>query len=376
MSSKTKVITAGALAAIFAIATIAGLMYLGVLMPVSNQNQGTGQLAVMITDPPRVPEGVTAVYITYSNLEVHVADAGNNSGWKLVKASGTIELMGTVNISQTIASVNIQSGKYNLLRFNISSAEVTYNGKNYTAFVPSSMLTVPIIGGIQVNNSKLSATIIDISPMVINIGSQSNPEFIIRAEAKAFPVPSSETTAQLAKEGFRMSLSGKAWWKQLNEKFTENLQVTNAVLSSNSLSLTVKNTGNESTTLRLVIISPLSLVSPLADHGKDKFGRLMPPTILFSAVFVVESNGTLVPLQKIFDSNSVPQMLIRALSNTGYELKPGGTATLSYSGSILTCVRTVIGQSSNLCSPIVSGQQYLITVIGDEALAGYVVVAS
>src|SRR5713226_9294075 len=294
MSTKKNIILSGAAALVVAASILAVSVLSGFsLLPnvkTTTSSGAPGTLSVLLTDPPHVPLGVTKVYISYSNLEVHVSEAGNQSGWTLLKPSGSIELLGTVNVSQTISSAKISTGYYNLLRFNISSAQVTYDGKNYTAFVPTSELTVPIIGGIEVNASKPSATIINIQPTVYNIGSASNPEFIIRHSAKAFPVPSGEVTEEEEHEGTKVSLIGKAWWADVQQRFTANAQITSATLTPSSLSLTVKNTGTQPTKLRLVVVTPL--LTPLLEAEHDR-----PPAGLSgSAIFIVLPNATLVPI--------------------------------------------------------------------------------
>ncbi len=377
MSLKKNAVLSGVAALVVAASILAIAIVSGIPLTPSNTSGGsttssgapTGTLSVLLTDPPHVPDGVTKVYITYSNLAVHVSEAGNQTGWTVLQDSGSIELLSTVNVSRTISSVKIASGDYNLLRFNISSAQVTYNGKNYTAFVPTSRLTIPIIGGIEVNASKPSATIINIEPTVFNVGSASNPEFIIRHVAKAFPVPSSEVSEQMEHEGARMSLSGKAWWKHLQERFTANAQISGAALTPTSLSFTVKNTGSESTKLRIVVVGPLAPTSFRGHEG-------IPAMLSGTAIFLVYSNGTLAPIQGFglaqFAPGMEPNDFIHVLASEGYNLAAGASATLSYQGTItlgFQLVQIAAGQS------IVPGQQYLVTVIGDEALASYVVVA-
>jgi len=330
-----------------------------------------GVLSILLTDPPHIPSGVTKVYISYSNVAVHVSGAGNLSGWTTVKDSGSIELLSTVNISQTISSVKITKGDYNLLRLNISSAKVTYNTKNYTAFVPLSELTVPIIGGIEVvDASKPSATIINIEPTVMNIGSASNPEFIIRPAAKAFPVPSSEVSEEMEHEGSRISLVGKAWWKDVQEKFTANAQITTATLTAKSLTFTVKNTGSQATKLRIVVVVPLVTVVTTREHES------FPVMLSGSSIFIIYKNGTLVPIEKFVLTQRSTGMeaddFVKALVSEGYNLNAGASATLSYSGAITFGFHL---PSNQVGLSTVLGQQYLVTALGDEALASYVVVA-
>jgi hypothetical protein len=249
MSVRKQVISASIVAIAIAIAVIAGATYLvtptSQSLGTSSQTVGSGQtttsqttfgqsatsivagqtgtLSILLTDPPIVPTGVTGVYITYGNVAVHVSGAGNQSGWMETNTKGTINLMKLVNVSATIATVKVSSGVYDALRFNISSAEVTYNAKNYTAFVPRAMLSVRISGGIAVNPINKSATIIDMYPTVVNIGSKSTPEFIVNAAASVYGVPHNDFNDQMGNVGFMMQLGGQAWWKQISEQNTANM---------------------------------------------------------------------------------------------------------------------------------------------------------
>ena len=353
----------------------------GAPQPVTSQTTGVqtaaaqpaspGTLSVMLTDPPHVPEGVTAVYVAYSDLAVHVSGAGNNSGWTKLSNGGMIDLMSTVNISQTIAAVKVPVGTYNALSLNVTSSTVTSNGRNYTAFVVGGYLFVPIAGGgIQVNDSKPSAAIIEISPLVMNIGSQSDLEFLVRSTAVAWPVPSTQLTGQMQHEGFRFPLVGMRWWERFAQNATSNLQVTNASLSSNSLSVSVK-AGAENTVVRLVIVSPLAQTL-----GGDRWGRI-PMGLSATAVFSVEANGSLVPLMQFVRVNH-PAGLGQALNDIrvgltlgGYNLTEGSSATFSYTGPV------GLGYESPMMMQkgVIAGQQYVVTVIGTDALASQVVVA-
>ena len=377
MSSKKNLILSGAAALVVAASILAVSLLTGFsLLPSANTPGPTGSaapgtLSVMLTDPPHVPAGVTGVYIRYNDLSVHVSEAGNRSGWTLLKSAGSIELLGTVNVTQTISSVKVAMGDYNLLRFTITSATVTYNGKNYTAFVPTSELTVPIVGGIEVNASKPSATVINIQPSVYNIGSASNPEFIIRQWARAFPVPSSQVSEQMEHEGAKLSLTGKTWWSDIEEKYTANAQITSATLTPNSLSVTVKNTGTESTRLRLVVVAPLVSSAMM----REEYSR--PPVALSgSAIFIVLPNASLVPIQRyilaVHQQGMGAEQIYSALASQGYNLTSGASGTVSYKGTITYGFSLANIQSGQSITP---GNQYLVSVLGDEALASQVVVA-
>lgn len=338
--------------------------------PASGSSSGQGTLSILLTDPPNVPQGVTAIFVSYRNLGIHVSKAGNETGWTEVQASGEIELLGTVNISQTISSVKISTGDYNQLRFNISSALIMYDGQNYTAFVQSAELVVPIIHGIEVNSSVPSATIIDISPTVLNIGSPSTPEFIIRSVATAYPVPAGSVTAGMQQQGYKTSLIGLQWWIQLQKNYTTDLVITGASLNSTELRVDVMNLGANSTTLTLVIVSPLAgaLSTSSGVNGQ------LPTSVAGSAVFAIVPNGTLTPLGIATPLATDIQSSVSAdiFRTAGLNLSAGGSGTLTYAGQIgLGFLNSTAQQGS-----VITQQQYLITVIGTQTVASLVVVAT
>jgi len=337
----------------------------------ASSQQGT--LSILLTDPPTIPAGVTKVYITYANLAVHVSGMANNSGWTTVQASGSIELLGTVNVSKTISSVKIEAGTYNLIRFNVTAAAVTYYGQNYSAFVQTTELTMPIVGGVGVTSSTPCATIIDFSPTVINTGTQSSPEFILTSVASAYPVPSSAVTVQQEQTGSQMNLNSMSWWQAIASQTTAHLSIGSASLNSTYLNLKVTNTGGSSSVLHLVTITPVLNASAAGSQG------VLPTALGQAAIFVVLGNGTLVQVQVFMNtmmgSASASAISASLFSQLGLKLLPGATASLTHShGTILLgftgmAIETPVGV-------ILKGHQYLVTVIGEQASASVIVTAS
>ncbi len=387
MSSGKQVVSAGMVGLILAVALIAGAALflaspttIGTPSQTSSSTQvnsstqsvgGQGTLDVLLTDPPNVPAGVTAVYVTYNNVAVHVRDAGNQSGWTNSNTAGTIDLMKLINYSTTIASIKVTTGVYNALRFNISSAAVTFNGKNYTAFVPRAMLTVLIPGGISVNAKNSSAEIIDMSPTVLNIGSESTPEFIISTAASCFRVPSSIllVTKNIDHRGFILGLAGATWWHQIREGYTANVTISEASLSASSLSVTLENTGSTPLNLSAVIVTSLgyecalqtSTSSTTTSTAHSGNHVRIPDCFTRSATFLID-NGTLLSLRD--RPVSLAQVLFSPWSlfgKMGLTVAPGDSATLTYSGPI---------------NFVISGDKYSITVVGLQALAQTDVAAS
>ena len=186
----------------------------------TTQSGLTGTLAVLLTEPPTVPVGVTAVYATYSDVQVHVNGAGNLSGWTNLHSSGKINLMGVINVGQTIVSTSVPTGSYSALRFNIITAVVTYQGKNYTAHIATSsttgsQLTVPIVGGIQVSSGQSSAAIIDMTPTVILAGNSTNPQFAFINAAKAYTIPANSVSRALILKEHQVNLTSQGWWAKI-----------------------------------------------------------------------------------------------------------------------------------------------------------------
>jgi len=341
-----------------------------------------GVLTIMLTDPPKLPPDVTAVYITYDGFSLHIAGAGGESGWVPVpNVKGTIELTGLVNVSQTIASVPIEKGKYNQIRFNVTRALVTYNGKNYTAIVRTEMLTIKIEeGGIVVNASKPAYTLIDVQPTVFNLGNASNPFFVITAAAKAVPVPPEELKEEkeeARRAGYVMKLKGKEWWENIRKKFeSSRISIVSASLSKDSLNVEVKNVGNEIVYLKLLIVSPI-LYNIIPKEVLEHKLNMIVPHFLGAEVFIITEDGKPVPV-KVKEIHEVKGESSRVqaeeemgelFGGRGYALKPGESVKLSYTGTIAF---NFTHKKEKMPIPIFQGE-YLITVVGENAVASKIV---
>src|SRR5487761_92723 len=184
MSLSRKSLIGGIVGAIIAISLIAAGAYAfagssnGSFFGLGGSStSGSGTMQLNMIDPPNVPSYVVAVYVNYSSIQVHEANAGNQSGWYNVTSSGTINLMKIVSSSTMLGSASLPSGTYNIVRFNITSAVVTVNStsgtlQNFTASVPSGMVQSVITGGVNVKGGATSALLVDISPRVTYGGNQ------------------------------------------------------------------------------------------------------------------------------------------------------------------------------------------------------------
>jgi len=92
MQMNGKVILSGVLVAILAIALVGAFVFTksgqsGTTSGVGSTGQSTqlsngqsGTLAVVMTDPPTIPQGVTSVYINYSDVQVHIIMRATRQG--------------------------------------------------------------------------------------------------------------------------------------------------------------------------------------------------------------------------------------------------------------------------------------------------------
>jgi hypothetical protein len=302
----------------------------------------------------------------YIALAVH-----GESGWTTIKQAGAIELLGTVGQALTLSSASIPAGTYDSIRFQVASAQVTYQGSNHSAIVQGGQLTVRIIGDAVVSGSQAAAALIDIQPTVINVGTSSSPQFVLWAEARAFQVPSDQASGGVETEGHRFSLKGNGWWDNDQALASVSLQLSGVSLSANSLSLNVMDGGSSGTWLKLVVVSSTDFTAGASN------GDSVPADITSSAVFVALDNGTLVQFLPLLHT-SMPfirgenqESVFDALLSAGYNLTAGSSVHFSYSGSI----ELSFGVFSQAQS-ITSGTTYWVTVIGDNAVATTSVTAS
>lgn len=268
--------------------------------------------------------------------------------------------MSVINGSETVAASNITSGKFNGLRFNVTSAVVTYQGTNYTADLvyQDQTLYVWIPGGIIVNNGQASGAMIDISPTVLLLGNTTNPTFAFIPAATGYTLPANSIPNHPRVGDRNDWRNNPAIWQMTR------FQLTAANLSPNSLNVTVDNTGNATIIFHIVAITATSTPS----------GGWVPASSLgaiskISEFFVVAPNGTLFPL-----TASTYHGVVQTLALAGFALAPGDSATFAYDGQV-TIGALALLQGSTPTHAVVAGQKYIVTVTGGGQHAQTAVIA-
>jgi hypothetical protein len=310
---------------------------------------------MMATDPPVVASGVTAASVTYSSMAVHTAGSGSASGWVQLNGTGSINLMSSANVSQTIAAAKIQSGTYDMVRMGIQSASVTYHNQVYAAAVASNNITAHLRSNVQVSSAQSSAALVDLRTFIINAANSSTPQFVFSACARATTVPQGQVSSSSLQVGAQTHLQG-SWWVGFKDQTSTNISISAATLSSGSLSLKMKNTGNDTADIQTVIVTPVQ-------SGSAKASATLPTSLSGSAIFTVNSAGSLQA------SNSLQGAVLLGGNNS--TLAAGSSTTLNYSGSISLGFGVIGIQLSG----VVPGQQYLVTVMGANTFGSVVVTA-
>ncbi len=216
---------------------------------------------ISLTDPPHVPNGTTSLMISYSSVEAHVVNA-SSSGWVSIQGSGSVDLLSLVNVSQVIANSKIAANStINMVRFTVSSANITINGVTSNVTVPSGMITANVSN----SGNSTSQVLMDFTPSIVAIYTNSSTVFVM--------VPSVRAVAFSGNHG-QVSIGARA---QLNSsekadiRSTANISIMNeTVMTSGNSSIvrvTVKNNGNSSVTIKHIMINGNMqvLVAPFAN---------------------------------------------------------------------------------------------------------------
>ncbi len=114
-----------------ALLILAGAAYLGTL--------SNGTLVVQVRDTPAT---WARLDVTFSEVSVHRAEAGNESGWVPMKlVTTTIDFMKLGNLTRVLALDRVPAGKYTQLRINVTAVTgTTVSGSTMSIVVPDGIL--------------------------------------------------------------------------------------------------------------------------------------------------------------------------------------------------------------------------------------------
>jgi hypothetical protein len=355
MDTRTKGLYSGGIAFALAIAIILAATFLG-FAPVGSR----GVLSVLLTDPASVPSGVTAVFVTYDDLQVHAAGSPSTT-WVGLNSKGTIETLRLVNRSEIISSASIPSGIYDSVSLRIAGCQVEFQGMNYSAIVDDNSLQAAFVGTLTLNPSGHSAALVDLQPTILNLGSTSEPQFLANAAAIAAEVPSGQVKLGSLSVGSKTSLASNGWFANFLANNTDRLTIGAASVTSQSISLDVNNPSRTSQVVKMIVITPVQGAAAVSTSAN----AATSPSLIDSTIFVVEGNGTLNLIHFIGPSvASVVGEVQQLTGSPGYELSSGASASFSYSGSMEMSFGGKSPFGSNTPNTF-----YTVTVLGNQVLA-------
>lgn len=121
-----------------AIALVVVLGGVGVYL-MTSKSTGTATVSIYVKD---LPDDWTYVNVTFSEVKIHAADAGNESGWHTLELqTQTVDLASLTNMSELLASGNVSAGKYTQIRIVVEAVTGTMSDGTVVNFtVPSGEL--------------------------------------------------------------------------------------------------------------------------------------------------------------------------------------------------------------------------------------------
>jgi len=119
---------------------------------------GTGNLVLQITDKPDL--NIEKADVTLSNVRVHVAGAGNESGWiTVVEEPKTFDLVAIKDVKAFLGEEDLAVGMYTQIRLDVDKALVTINGTEYNLTIPSK--TVKLVRSFRIEENKTTTLTLD-----------------------------------------------------------------------------------------------------------------------------------------------------------------------------------------------------------------------
>jgi len=133
---------------------------------------GFGTLEVSVQDAP-ASVNWTHIWVTFSRIQAHEANATNETGWFNVTQTGTVDLAALTTVSQVLATAKLAAGMYTQLRIDVSSATgVMENGTTVHFIVPSGVLKTDNPFNVTIGQTTSLMLDIDLSRSIVHADSK------------------------------------------------------------------------------------------------------------------------------------------------------------------------------------------------------------
>jgi hypothetical protein len=127
----------------------------------------SGTVSIFIKD---APTDWKYLNVTFSEVKIHQADAGNESGWQTLPIkNATMDLRSLTDVSALLASANVSVGKYTQIRIVVVSATgVMTNGTSVIFTVPSGELKTNHPFNVTAGQTKTLTLDIDLEHSIVH----------------------------------------------------------------------------------------------------------------------------------------------------------------------------------------------------------------
>ncbi len=271
---------------IIVIIVLAVYFAIGVVSSAAHSN-----ILLQITDPPQVPNMTQSLNITYSSMALHV-NAVNGSVWLSLNTSGSVDLLGILNLSKTIGSFSLPSNStVDGVRLNITSAEISVNNTVYNVFVPSNSLFIHISDEKPVNTNTTSVVLLDLSPTVISIMGHNSTRFVMVPSARAVLV-SNVSNASFS-IGSTQGISGREKADLEDERPNISIISASAGSTGNATRIYVKvhDNSNSSVTIgHVLIMGNLKAATKLSVYHPNEARAERFSSVITNATATVKAN--------------------------------------------------------------------------------------
>lgn len=318
--------------------------------------------AIMLTDPPIVPTGTTYLNLTYSDILLHITYPNETTEWFPITASGTVNLLSLVNMTQTLASTSIPiNSTIDKIQFNIADVDAVVNEITYNVAPLSDSLIINVADGYV--NQTLSGVLLDFNPTLVQIQATNDEgasiDYYVLVPSATAVIVKNLSDAQLhvgtivkLKEKQRTQLA------KVEEEFKKNVDMVSGSLSIQdditTLTVTLKNEGTyDFRIFGFTLHGEFKTIQThkiQSDKNRESAVKIHPRTIPFKL------HGTsLIPLLGT-ETDETP-------SFSSLILQPGESITLTYTGIILQ-QKNENTDKATIITPTVDSN-YLLRLMGE-----------
>jgi len=315
--------------AVFGIIFAAAIVYLASGLSWGSVASTSNTVLVQLTDPPVVPVGTQALVVYYSGVGLHKTGAGL-SGHLNAQVSGKVNALNLTDVTQTIAEIKVGANDtFDSVRLNVSSAYIKINNVTYNVTIPNNKILASINGSIDKN---VGAVLVDLRPVIVQVYTNNNQSiFLMAPSVKAVFVGKDQISPGTSKIGNITVITPK-----IKKRIASNatMTITGATATSignlTQLSITVKNTGNQSIVLKNLFMYGYMQVVPSYNYTlKQKYLPIQAPINATSASIANASNyyvgaAAVSAINSRLGQSVLKAQKINLSTNSGYNTNAAG----------------------------------------------------